>query len=360
MSLWTGTVYSGMAQAKQGAMAANQSRFVAGMWIAAFLVVATSLCIRARTQGRLSPLLCLILLALLILVDTWRVNGRFIKVVDPQAYFARDRAVTYLKQMEEKEGPFRVFPVGRSYGENLLGVHRVEAVTGFHDNELKWYNAFTGRDRRNMFQASMLDLMNVKYLLWDPRETAFQRYVDQMKGFGRFQEVLDTGRVKVFKNAAALPRAWIASQYEVADSAATFERLADPSFDYRNVILLDTDPGVTLSESPQPAGRVEQIAYKGNRIEVQVSMDSPGFLVLSDNYFPYWQAHVDGAEKKILRADYTLRAVYLEPGSRTVLFTYASPPFRLGVWISGLSALLLCGVVVFHLRRRGKQKEHGT
>jgi hypothetical protein len=278
--------------------------------------------------------------------------------VNPEDYFARDRAIAYLNQMAAKEGPFRVFPVGRSYGENVLGVHRIETVTGFHDNELKWFSAFTSRDRRNLFQPSMLDLLNVKYLLWDPRETMFQRYFDQMKNSGRFQEVLDSGRIKVLKNAGALPRAWVASQYEVADSAQTFDRLADASFDYRNVVLLDRDPGVSMPNSSSPgAGQVEKLEYKGNRIAVQVSMDRPGFLVLSDNYFPYWRVHIDGSEKEVLRADYTLRAVYLEPGSHAVLFTYSSRPFNIGTRVTGLSVLLLCGAVVLHLgvqrKRRG-------
>jgi hypothetical protein len=359
-SVWTNLLYDGITAAKRNAMLANLSRFTSGLWIALFLIAAGGGLMWARLKKKISPSLFLILMVPLVLIDTWRIDGRFIKVVNPNEYIGRDRITQFLKQQEATSGPFRVFSVGRAYGENLLGVHRIESVTGFHDNELKWYNAFTGRDRRNLFQLPFLDLLNVKYVLWNPKETMFQGYFSQLVGGGRLKEVFNDGRIIVMQNTGVLPRAWVASDYEVTDSTGVFERLADPTFNYRTTVLLDEDPGVALGRADSlTAGRVERIVYEGNSLELQVVMNSPGFVVLSDNYFPYWHVHVDGVEQKIYRAYHALRAVYLEPGAHSVVFTYRSRPFELGSWISGLTFVLLCGAALVELgwKKRKRRRD---
>lgn len=362
-SLWTNTIYMNIASSKREAMFVNIPRFLEGLWIVMCLGLATAGLVWARLKGKISSLLFLGVLVPLVLIDTWRINAQFIKVVNPNTYLGGDRVIGFLQQREKEEGPFRVFPLGRAYGENMLGVHRIESVTGFHDNELKWYNAFTGKDRRNLLMPPFLDVLNVRYLLWDPREKALQPYFDQMKQRGIFREVFDGGRVKIFENVGALPRAWVASHFEVADSSGILQRLSDPTFDYRNTVLLEEDPGVEPSNVDSlGVGRVERLAYIGNRLEVDVMMERPGFLVLSDNYFPYWRVRVDGASQKIFKADYTLRAVQLEPGNHSVLFTYHSRPFRTGSLVSGFLLLFLCGAVLAeaggkYIQRKGGAKQ---
>lgn len=356
-SLWASTVYTEMTPQKHDAMLANMDRFVTGLWIAVFLFLASSGLIWARLKGKISSLAFLGLVVPLVLIDTWRIDAQFIKAVDPKVYLGRDRTINFLQQMGGKDDPFRVFPVGRAYGENVLGVHRIESVTGFHDNELKWFNGFTRRDRRNLIMSPFMDLLNVRYVLWDPREKAFQRYFDQMEKAGRLRMVFDGGRVRVYENTGALPRAWVASQYEVMKGEQVLERLADPTFDYRNTVLLEEDPGVEMGGADTlGVGQVDGIEYVGNRIEIRVIMNRPGFLVLSDNYFPYWHAWVDGQESKIYKADYTLRAVWLDEGEHLIEFSYRSRPFKIGLWSACLTALFLLGAVVVEINRRLRKK----
>ena len=379
-SLWTEAIYSDIASAKQKAMLTNVPRFVTGVWITVFLLLSTIGLMWARLKGKIAPLLFLCLLVLLVLIDTWRVDARFIEIVDlndPEVNLRRDETIDFLKKRESQIGPFRVFPVelgyvGRKYGNNTLGVHRIESVSGFHDNELKWFNAFTNRNRMNLFRPSFLDLLNVKYVLWDPDEKALQGYFDQMESEGRFTEVSklkiryqdrdgqmrERIGVKIFENRNALPRAWIASQYEVADSSALFDSLSHPAFDFRNTVLLEEDPGIHLGGADSlVSGQVKGIEYDGNRIEIQVGMEAPGFLVLSDNHFPYWHVHVDGVEKKMYRAYYTLRAVFLEPGDHAVVFTYVSRPYEIGLGISGLAFLFMSGAVLLEVGKRVRKRK---
>ena len=46
--------------------------------------------------------------------------------------------------------------------------------------------------------------------------------------------------------------------------------------------------------------------YQPNRIEVDCASDSDTYLVLSELFYPGWQAYIDGNKVQILRADYLL------------------------------------------------------
>ena len=56
--------------------------------------------------------------------------------------------------------------------------------------------------------------------------------------------------------------------------------------------------------------------------------------MLSDTYYPGWRASVDEKPCKIYRADYVLRAVYLEPGKHIVKFTYDPFSFKIGMIVT--------------------------
>ena len=45
-----------------------------------------------------------------------------------------------------------------------------------------------------------------------------------------------------------------------------------------------------------------------------------GFLVLTDSYYPTWQASIDGKETKIYLTDYNFRGIIVPKGEHTVEF----------------------------------------
>jgi uncharacterized membrane protein YfhO len=77
---------------------------------------------------------------------------------------------------------------------------------------------------------------------------------------------------------------------------------------------------------------VEVIAYRPERVKLRVEMGAPGFVVLSDVYYPGWSAAVDGREVKILRADHAFRAVWLDEGRHELSFMYRPFSVRVGLW----------------------------
>jgi len=93
----------------------------------------------------------------------------------------------------------------------------------------------------------------------------------------------------------------------------------------------------------QQGSRCEILKEKNNEILLQASLVKPGYLFLSDTYYPGWRVWVDGKEKKIYRADKFFRAVGLEAGKHLVRFLYDPFSFKLGALVSVLSFLGIVG-----------------
>jgi hypothetical protein len=83
-----------------------------------------------------------------------------------------------------------------------------------------------------------------------------------------------------------------------------------------------------------PASDAAIVAEGTAALDVQADAPAGGFLVLTDPYYPGWQAFVDGQETPILRADYLFRAVALPPGAHDVHFTFTPRSLETGVTLS--------------------------
>ena len=76
-------------------------------------------------------------------------------------------------------------------------------------------------------------------------------------------------------------------------------------------------------------------------------MTGSGVLILGDNYYPGWKVYVDGKQRKILKANFFLRGVFLNKGGHKVRFVYDPMSFKVGLVISLLTLsgifALICG-----------------
>jgi hypothetical protein len=166
---------------------------------------------------------------------------------------------------------------------------------------------------------------------------------------------------KIYENDEVFPRAFVVHDYEVVSGKEEIlNRLKSPDFPLRDKIVLEEKiPEAVRSRMaiPHRGGSEAQIKqYGSQQVEILAEMKSPGFLVLSDLYYPGWNAYVDGKKEKIYQTDYILRSVFLDEGTHTVKFVYEPSSFRMGVWISGSAALLivilLLGKMLLRQRKR--------
>jgi hypothetical protein len=152
-----------------------------------------------------------------------------------------------------------------------------------------------------------------------------------------------------------MPRAFVVGHAEpMSDRSQVLAKLK--STDFRTTVLLDHVPqangGPSLGRSASE--RSATIThYSPNRVEVTVDEGEPGYLVLTDMWFPGWTCSVDGQAVPIERANYAFRAVPVSATARQVVFNFNPPSFVWGYRISGMAVIVVAGIfLVAGLRRR--------
>lgn len=172
-------------------------------------------------------------------------------------------------------------------------------------------------------QSPLLDLLNVKYVL-TTQNISLPGWVEAYRG-----------EINVYRNSRVLPRAFVTGKAIRASSPEESRRLISlPGFDPRDAAILESDfqPGPGGANPDRSTATVTR--YSGNSVELAVNLDAPGFVVLTDSYFPGWRAYIDDQETPVLQAYSLFRAVEVPAGEHKILFKYAPVTFQIGGYLS--------------------------
>jgi hypothetical protein len=143
-------------------------------------------------------------------------------------------------------------------------------------------------------------------------------------------------------------RAYVASDvlYE-SQPVNTIRMMASSEFDpLRQVILTES---LLQQTTRSMGGEAKIIRYENNNVLINVSLQAPGVLVLTDSYYPGWKVFVDGKQSKILQANHFFRGVELAVGDHIVEFKYEPLSFRIGSTISLSTLFLLTVISIFQI-----------
>ena len=186
------------------------------------------------------------------------------------------------------------------------------------------------------------DLMNIKYKIKVDKNSQSMRLEPNPGYIPRAKMYYD---VKVYKDEEQLKK-----------------YMSSKEFDYRKTLVLEKD--VPNSQFPVLDSNsllntdVKMTSYSINKIEFDVNTSENGMLFLSEVYYPAWKAYIDGKETEIYRADYCMRAIYLEKGNHKVVFEYDSDLINTGSKISyAFIGIWIIGTALSIIRyRKGKLK----
>jgi len=133
---------------------------------------------------------------------------------------------------------------------------------------------------------------------------------------------------------------FIAAQFDLSHPRLVLIRRFGETRLYEN---LDNLPRAWIQPETLPVGEgvhaVDPVDWSPDRIEIQV--EGPGLLVLSEISYPGWQVWVDGQRQPLQTSATILRSVRLEPGMHKVVFVFRPA----GVY-AGLVLFLVGGVVI--------------
>jgi hypothetical protein len=139
-----------------------------------------------------------------------------------------------------------------------------------------------------------------------------------------------------YRNERCLPRAFVMARARPVSSWQEAQARLAAGHDPTESALVENAPPLDGPPGWEPA----TLRYRSpNRLIVRAEGARPALLVLSEVWYPGWQATVEGERRPIVRVDGILRGVYLGPGEQTVVWRYRPASLRWGAIVT-LCALI--------------------
>lgn len=192
--------------------------------------------------------------------------------------------------------------------------------------------------KENPYRQRALDLTGVKYVLNRKEDEGIDSAFDE----SIYSLIYQKDGWQIYENKQVLPRILPFGRYQVlSDKEANIEKLYAKDFDYKSILVLEKDVPAEYSIKFDPNSKISNILYTPNNISFTIESNQDQLAFLSDNYFPGWQAYVDGKEVGILQANYTYRAIPVRSGKHDIRFIYNPFSFTLGIIITGIGYISL-------------------
>jgi hypothetical protein len=321
----------------------------------ALLPLATLLVVGLMVRQRLRISLAWLILACLTWGDLASFGFTLIRFVPSQEAFAPGAAAA--EYLSRQPGLWRSYSPSYSLPPHVAAQWGIQTADGVEPVHLERYDRFmklagnyanlpgipVGRfsvtippfpsDRplesalRDVYpNLSLLGLLNVTYLV-----SAFPLPMDDLELLARLEDTY------IYRNHRALPRAWTMSA-EVARPFLT----ADVSTDWLSQL-----EALHAAASQRPNATPYEVLireYRADRIVLDVRVDGPSVLILSENWYPGWLAWVDDVPAAVLPVASLLRGVSLVAGEQRVVLAYQPPAVRIGMGISTVAAV---GLLLF-------------
>lgn len=342
---------------KQNVFSMNFTKnFVPFLWLWFFFSAIVIVSIVSMINGKLSSTTLVVIVLVIGIIDTLRVDMKFVKLYNTNQYFTTEAALEPL-QKEMKTEPFRCFSLPGALPTNGEGIHGLEGVSGFNDNELRWYRDFRGEQDRNYITSiisvgedgkpylsldrlsggsPLLNIANVKYML-----------------------VRNGDELMAVRNQNYLGRVSFASKYTVIDTLKMLQSLMSGEYDYRTTVALEKEPAVPQgpnSDAVSSEMTAKWEKYSPNRRVVKVNAPADGFLRISEAYYPGWEIRVDGKKVPVYKADIAWMAVNITKGEHTVEMLAHSVNFGKIASVSfALIGLVLLYWIFIAVRNTGKK-----
>lgn len=321
-SIWTTVVYSEIDARRLQILQAHLPNVVRGASVALLLAAATAGLVAGLVRGRIPLGAALAALVLLVAVDEARVDQAFVQTLDFYQWSAADANIRAILEREDGTEPYRLLSLARSGQDVRPAMHGIELAAGHHPNDLSRYRELIGMVGsglpENLLHPNVRSILNVRYILWPdvelgpaPAGPVISR--TQYAGGQPYHTLLaDQG----------LPRARLVGQAVVKNDDEAVDYILSDQHDPVREVVLATEAPIELGG--EVSGSVEWLERGPDRLVLDVTSDGPALLVIADNWFPAWQARVDGADTDVLRAYHSVRAVPVPAGSTRVEMWYAS------------------------------------
>jgi hypothetical protein len=290
----------------------------------------------------------------------WRTidSSLFARLSDPpvvQAIKDRDRDFSTFRVISHSESSIGVDLEAVNH-QNLSIIRGLQSVNGYDPMRISRFAPLAGgmdisgvvTDRKTFGLLDQgLNLLNVKYLIFEHRTPLSSENFSPPAE--RWRSIANFGAITLYENTKSEPRAWIAKAKLALPEQEILRVIKEGSFsdgrtfNPEEYALVETTAPIDQRANP-PGGAASHVtieSYEPQRIRLSARCENSGYLVLSEIYYPGWEAWVDGVLTPVERVNYALRGLSLPAGDHQVTFMFRSRSIRHGLWVSALGVLIL-------------------
>ena len=276
-------------------------------------------------KDKLSATAAIAAVGVLLLVDLWAVDKRYLNSSDFQQnvvanYFQptpADQAI-----LQDKDLSYRVINLPNPFNDARTSYFH-KSVGGYHGAKLRRYQDVIDR-HISQNNLEVYRMLNTRYAITgDPKQP-----VQRVPG--------------------ALGNAWFVEEVKPVESPDE-ELEALTMFDAGATAVVDVTkfPAVGRRNFPVDNATIKLTEYQPNYLKYEYQAEKEGLVVFSEIYYADgWQAYLDGQPVDHFRADYILRAMQVPAGKHTIEFKFAPKAYTLGNTVSLVSSILLLLVIV--------------
>ena len=317
-----------------------------------------------RARQRFSAAVATWALTAIVVVDQVSVMRQYWRFLPPASVtFATDPAIEYIRKATAAN-PGRVLeisprvagsaPRDPNLGRSGLMAYGIRQVAGYHGNELRRFDDLLGE--QNLANPNFWQLANARFFYTDLVEPPLQG-AKLVAGPARDAA---GSMIYLYELPGDNRAAWVAPAMIKAADSVTLTTILDPRFPVHSVAIFNDSASIKaaqLSAPPTPLElNVTITTYDAGAISLKLSAPAPAgsALVVSENFYPGWNATVDGSPVTASRAMYSLIGVPLPTGARQVELRFTSASFQKGKLITlvaiGLTLLMFIGGIVIDRR----------
>ena len=290
------------------------------------LIALAALAIWVMEKGKISTFVALGSILVLIVIDFWGINRRYLKSSDFTAdrqtlvdqYYAEREVDRQIKARHDNRGEYRLLDLSI----NTFNTNKAS----FHHNTIGGYSAVKLQRIQDMIDLhisrmnmDVLNMLNTTYII------------------GRGEELQ--------VNPGALGWAWLVSDIRrVRSPKEEIEVLNDFDPAVTAVVLDSEFDNYTAGLNPTGEGRIERTVYDLDRWVYEYEVSGDQLAVFSEIWYKSekgLKAFVNGEEVPFIRANYALRAIKVPSGSGTIEFRFEPKSYIIGNVITQVSSAFL-------------------
>jgi hypothetical protein len=296
----------------------------------------------AYSLGKLKLNYIFIAIPLLVLIDMWPVDKRFINDDD----FVRKASVDNPYQatkadlaiLKDTDPDYRVYNFAEAFDASARTSYFHKNIGGYHGAKMRRYQELIdgclANERQQIAEAFSGNSPN-------PMETLQKAPAFNMLNTRYFIVNKDA---EPLKNPYAMGNAWFVKDFRVVDNADA-EIAAVEDFNPGNTAIIDKRfskflEGFSTFNPDNSTIRLD--SYAPNNLVYSCAAKSDQLAVFSEIYYDKgWNAYMDGKKVPYFRVDYVLRAMIVPQGDHKIEFKFEPRSFYTGEKVSMAASLII-------------------